>query len=485
MDWLKWVTNGWHYAVAALSVIISVFASGHAILYKRDPRAATLWTGVIWFLPLIGSVLYFSFGVNRIRRKAILLRAGKDSFHLSRPEAECSLGVLYQALPPESSHLVSLAGVTNSLTTRSLLSGNKIEMLQNGDEAYPAMLAAIEQAKVSISLSTYIFDRDDVGQLFTRALGNAVARGVEVRVLIDATGTRYSFPPVIDLLRKEKIPYARFLPTFPVWQIVSINLRNHRKILVVDGNLAFTGGMNIRAGHWLSKHPKCPVRDLHFRVEGPVVGHAQEIFAEDWFFTTREVLKGDKWFPALEPQGPVIARGIADGPDEDFEKLRWIILGALTSARKSVRIATPYFLPDPTIITALNLAARRGVQVDILLPAKNNLPFVHWASVAHWWQVLEHGCRIWLTPPPFDHSKLMIVDESWSLVGSANWDPRSLRLNFEFNLECYDELFAVCLTNWFDRQLLNSKRITLQDVDSRTLPIRFRDGLARLLTPFL
>lgn len=485
MEWLKWIASGWHYAVAALTIFISIVASAHAVLYKRDPRAATLWASFIWFVPLIGAVLYFSLGVNRIRRRAVILRAGKDSFHLPRTEYECSTGSLRDALAVPCSYLSSLADINNSIVHRKLLVGNKIEMLQDGDEAYPAMLKAIDEAKTSISLSTYIFDRDEAGIEFTRALGRAVRRGVEVRVLIDATGTRYSFPTVLDLLRREKVAFARFLPTFPLWQIVSVNLRNHRKVLVVDGKTAFTGGLNIRIGHWLNKSPKHPVRDLHFRIQGPVVGHAQEIFAEDWFFTTREVLKGDKWFQPLKPEGEVIARGIADGPDEDFEKVRWIILGALTTARKSVRIATPYFLPDPSIITALNLAARRGVQVDILLPQKNNLPFVHWASVAHWWQVLEHGCRIWLSPPPFDHSKVFVVDECWTLIGSANWDPRSLRLNFEFNLECYDAPFAACLTHWFDRHLLNSKRITLQEVDSRRLPIRLRDGLARLLTPFL
>jgi cardiolipin synthase len=264
-----------------------------------------------------------------------------------------------------------------------------------------------------------------------------------------------------------------------------MNLRNHRKILVVDGRLGFTGGINLRLGHWLEKRPPHPVRDLHFRVEGPVVAHLQEVFADDWLFTTREALRGERWFQPLEACGPVLARGIADGPDEDFEKLRWTILPALAAAKRSVRIATPYFLPDATIIAALNLAVMRGVQVDILLPAKSNLPFVQWASTAHWWQMLERGCRIWLSPPPFDHSKLLLVDDAWALVGSANWDPRSLRLNFEFNLECYDPAFARTLAEWFDGVLRQSHQTTLAEVDARSLPVRVRDGVARLFTPFL
>ena len=138
-----------------------------------------------------------------------------------------------------------------------------------------------------------------------------------MRVLIDATGMRYSWPPILATLRREQVPVARFLPTFPLWQLLSLNLRNHRKILVADGRIGFAGGMNIRTGHWLGKQPSHPVRDLHFRLEGPVVAHLQEVFADDWFFTTREALRGENWFPPLESRGLVIARGIADGPDEE------------------------------------------------------------------------------------------------------------------------------------------------------------------------
>ncbi|MGH7971958.1 MAG: phospholipase D-like domain-containing protein, partial [Limisphaerales bacterium] len=245
------------------------------------------------------------------------------------------------------------------------------------------------------------------------------------------------------------------------------------------------GGINIRAGHCLERHPPRPVQDIHFRIRGPVVAQLQEAFADDWLFTTGEALRGDIWFPKLVPSGPVLARGVTDGPDEDFEKLRWTLLGALSIARESVQIITPYFLPDPAVVSALNLAAMRGVRVDIVLPAKSNLPFVLWASQAMWWQVLEHGCRIWLTPPPFDHSKLMLVDGCWSLVGSANWDARSLRLNFEFNVECYDVGLATCLGKLFETKLRAARAVTMADADIRSLPIRLRDGVAHLLTPYL
>jgi cardiolipin synthase len=263
------------------------------------------------------------------------------------------------------------------------------------------------------------------------------------------------------------------------------NLRNHRKILVVDSGIAFTGGMNIRGGHDLTLLSKRPVQDLHFRLEGPAVAQVQDVFAKDWEFCTSESLQGDQWFPLLASQGSMQVRGITSGPDDDTENLRLIFLGALACARTTVSIVTPYFLPDPALISALNIAALRGVQVNIFVPTRSNLRLVQWASTAQLWQVLEHGCKVWLTPPPFDHAKLIVVDGIWTLFGSANWDPRSLRLNFEFNLESYDRDLAAQLEEFVGQKLRQSRCISLADVDSRTLLIKLRDGVARLFTPYL
>jgi cardiolipin synthase len=464
--------------VAGFHFLAALLASTHAVLHKRDSRAAVLWLGFIWFVPVLGPVLYISLGVNRVRRHALSLRIGRVPQKPVPPD----LGEPHRL---EAEHLRLLARVVDRVTTRPLVAGNRVQALVNGDEAFPAMLAAIESAAMSISLASYIFDNDRAGNRFVEALGRAVARGVQVRVLIDDAGARYSLPSIVGKLKRARVPMARFLPTLAPWRFTTMNLHNHRKLMVVDGRIGFTGGMNIRQGNVLADKPGQPVRDLHFKVEGPVVAQLQEAFANDWAFCKKKILTGNAWFPDLKESGSVIARAITDGPDEDFEKVRWTLLGALSCAQSSVQILTPYFLPDLTLVGALNLAALRGVQVDIVLPGRSNLRVVRWASRAMWWQVLERGCRIWLTPPPFDHSKLMVVDNHWVFLGSANWDPRSLRLNFELNVECYGRDFADAMEAVVQSKLRGARQVTLEEVDQRPLLVRLRDNVARLFTPYL
>jgi cardiolipin synthase A/B len=475
----------WQLGLAALVLLLALLASGHVVLHNRDSRAAIAWVGFIWLVPVLGAVLYCIFGVNRLRHRAALLRSNLERYRAQAAEAACPPEELPLHVPGQAAHLGRLARLVGGVVDRPLLPGNRIEPLLNGDEAYPAMLEAIGQARQTVSFMTYIFDQDEVGLAFAQVLGAAARRGVEVRVLVDAMGIRYSWPTIHRTLRREGVKYALFLPSLALWHLMSLNMRTHRKILVTDGRLGFTGGMNIRAAHCLQRHSRRPVQDIHFRIKGPAVTQLQEAFTDDWLFTTGEALRGDSWFPKLEKAGQVLARGVTDGPDENFEKLRWTLLGALSIAQHSVRIVTPYFVPDPAVVSALNVASMRGVKVDIILPSRSNLPFVLWASRAMWRDVLEQGCRIWLTPPPFDHSKLMLVDGAWVLLGSANWDARSLRLNFEYNMECYDVELARQLEELVQSKLKAAHLVSLQEVNDRPMAVRLRDGLAGLLTPYL
>jgi len=490
--WRLWLEI-WPHIVATTLLALNSIASLHALLTKRDTRSTMAWVGLIWLSPGFGAAAYALFGVNRIRRKATRLRAGlREVIHrveAAMPSAER----LEDAIGPTNAPLRSLATLVGEVTKRPLLDGNTIQPLYGGDEAYPKMLEAIDSANRSVGLASYIFDNDPTGKLFIDALCRAVDRGVAVRVLIDGIGSRYSFPTSVGLLRQRGVPVSRFMPTTVPLYLPYANLRNHRKILVVDGERGFTGGLNIRNGCWLSKHPEHAVQDMHFSLRGPVVTQLLEVFIEDWAFASGELLGSLRdsvpdpaWKPRLDFSGTSLARGVRYGPDDkEIGRIKLILIAALSSARRSVKIMTPYFLPDDAICQALGVAALRGVTVDIVLPQQNNLAMVGWASDALLWQVLSRGCTIWMSPPPFDHTKLMVVDSSWCLFGSGNWDERSMRLNFEFNVESYDESLCQHMDKHVAQIISKSTKRTLADVDGRSLPIRVRDGIARLFAPYL
>jgi cardiolipin synthase A/B len=306
---------------------------------------------------------------------------------------------------------------------------------------------------------------------------------VAVRVLIDGIGGGWLSSPAYHRLRGEGVPAARFMHSLLPWRMPFLNLRNHTKVLVLDGVAAFTGGMNIADENVMATSPKMPVQDLHFRIEGPVVSQLAEVFADDWAFVTGEDLRGDAWSPQIAPGIGALARVIDSGPDEDLEKVEFAVLQAVSCARNSIRVMTPYFLPDERLITALSLAAMRGVTVNLLVPQKSNHTLVDWGARANIGPLLIDGVRIWRGPPPFNHAKIMVVDQEWCLIGSCNWDIRSFRLNFELCMEVYDRDLAATLTSLMERA--SGSELTQADLDARSLPVRIRDAGARLMLPYL
>ena len=467
-----------------MNLVAAMATAAHAVMYKRDLRAAWGWVLASFTMPLLGPILYWLMGVNRIRRRRIgeLPGPGPPPGPARREAAEVEAR-LWDIGTPQFTGLVHLA---RRITGQPLLAGNLVEPLRNGEEAYPAMLAAIEGARSSVTLATYIFDGDATGREFARALSAAAERGVEVRVLVDGFGERRSKVRARSLFRETKVRSAKFAPPVPLWRGAFINLHNHRKILVVDGKVGFTGGMNLSDRHMASRTENPHrVEDLHFQIRGPIVAELQRVLFDDWWFVTGEKLEGDRFYPLLEHAGTALCRGVSDGPNQDQEKLQYILLGAIASARQRVQIQTPYFIPDRVTLAGLVTAALRGVEVDIILPAKSNMPFFQWAMTAYLWELLRFGVRVFLVPAPFVHTKALVVDGIWVLIGSANLDPRSLRLNFEFNVEVYDPALGSRLGAELEAVAARSRAVTLEEVDSRSLPIRLRDGVAKLFSPFL
>ncbi len=481
---LAWAREIWPVLVSIAYVAGATWVTADAVLRKRHVPAIVGWVGLAWLAPVVGAVAYYLLGINRIRRSASALerKAAAGGPVAPASAAGPARGEALEAMHPG---FEGLARLGESATGRPLLDGNRIEPLVDGDEAFPAMLAAIESAERSVTIVSYIFDNDFAGQAFRDALVRARDRGVAVRVLIDDVGSRYTKPTMVSELDAAGVPVAAFLPTRIPRLFKYANLRNHRKIMVVDGRTGFTGGMNIRAGHWRGRLPETQVRCVHFRVDGPVVADLQEIFVADWAFTTGERLAGELWFAPAGESGPVSARGVPDGPDGDLDNIPHLILGALSVATRRIRVVTPYFLPDDGLLRALQVAAMRGVEVDIVVPERSNVPLMDWATVPQLPWLLEAGCRVHRSAAPFDHSKLFVVDGAWSLIGSTNWDARSLRLNFEYNLECYDRALAARLDAIIDGKIATSRPENRERIEGRPLPARLRDGLTRLLSPYL
>ncbi|MFZ4856918.1 MAG: cardiolipin synthase [Desulfuromonadaceae bacterium] len=469
--------------VVTFSLLLSLAASGHALLYKRDSRSALVWVSLAMTLPLIGPFCYWCLGINRISRRA---RSWQESGRwLSRTEIFPleDQRRFEPHLPGYAAHLSGLLRIEERMATTRQLEGNRIVALVGGEEAYPAMLAAIRRARETINLSSYIFDADGIGAEFVQLLIDAADRGVEVRVIIDSLGEKYSRTSPRPAFRNTSVQLVRYLP---LRHGAYINLRNHRKLLIVDGQEAFTGGMNIRSRHFHGSHSVADaIHDVHFFVTGPVVADLQGTFLGDWYFVTGEKLHSHSFFPVITPSGNALACCIADGPDREFRKIEQIIIGALSCAQKSVNIMTPYFVPDREMMSALVTAALRGVEICIVLPGCNNLPFVDWASRALQRELQISGVRIFYQPPPFVHTKLLLVDDMWSLIGSANFDARSLRLNFELNLSVFDDELSATILRHFELALADSHEITLQELERRPLLLKLRDNLARLFSPYL
>jgi len=472
-----WVILGAHVTVAALSVT-------HAMLYKRDSRAALGWVSVCLFFPLAGPLLYYMFGINRVRTQAQKL-VGRRSFRL---KVGYERGDVREQITAAVANVVGpqlklFARVSERVTSRPLTVGNHVDAFKNGEQAYPAMLEAINGAKKRILLATYLFESDSVGNEFVAALIAAHQRGVEVRVIIDGVGELYSWPRLSKKLKKAGVQVAHFLPPKLLPPTFAVNLRNHRKILIVDSVIGFTGGMNIGERHLVESTVRGPTVDLHFRFYGSVVSQLEAIFIEDWRFITDENIQPVS--VQHTQSGQVFCRCISDGPNEDLDKISLTMMGAISVAQREVLIITPYFLPSREMIASLQSAALRGVDVSIILPVKSNLRFVDWATRNLLWELLQHDVKIYYQPLPFAHTKLFVVDGVYAQIGSANLDPRSLRLNFELNLEIYSAKFVEQLADYTRVIRQASREITLREVDERRLVVRLRDAACWLFMPYL
>jgi cardiolipin synthase A/B len=456
-------------------VLPSFALAGHALINHRSLPTAFSWALFCMAVPVAGPFLYLIFGTRVIARAGLISEdIAKSRLNAGR-EALASL-----ARPVVSDQIVRLG---ERISPFPLCAGNQILPLSNGAEAYPAMLAAIDSATRTIAFSTYHFDNDDIGRRFESALHSAVLRGVSVRVLVDFCGAWFHWSPIVARLRRLGVIAQHFNPPVGLGAICRLNFRYHRKLLTVDGLVGFTGGMNIRDSHLIDKKLYRLNQDVHFRIEGPVVNHMQRTFAADWLFASAEVLVGDEWFPSPRAAGASTSRGVISGPDATLQSNYRMILGALSVARDAVLVITPFFLPDETLLLTLCLTALRGVDVKLILSG-HNFSIVHWAHLGIMQWLLEAGVRVFVASPPFNHAKLMTIDGWWSFIGSTNWDQRSLKLNFEFDLEIHDPEVSSWIRDKATAHVESATEILVADLDSNPA-VTLRNNLARLVCAHL
>jgi cardiolipin synthase len=363
----------------------------------------------------------------------------------------------------------------------AIVEGNRVDVLLNGDEIFPSMLTAIRGAQTSITFESYIYWSGSIGQEFAAALADRARAGVRVHLLLDWLGSNKLDPAQFELMKHAGVVVRRFHE--PVWyNLHRMNNRTHRKVLVVDGKVGYTGGVGI-ADAWMG-NAQGPDhwRDTHFRVEGPVVAQMQAVFMDNWIKVTGEVLHGIEYFPALTRSGEGAAQMFSSSPAGGSESMRLMYLLAITAAAKSIHLSSAYFVPDELTTKALAAAARRGVRISIVVPGEHmDAETVQRASRASWGELLEAGIEIYQYQPTMYHCKVMIVDGLWVSVGSTNFDSRSFALNDEANLNIYDAAFASRQIEIFQQDVARSKAISLSDWQRRPLRDKVLDYLASTL----
>lgn len=458
-------------SLISLYLVIAWAAGIHALLNVRDSRAAFGWLGLIIVFPIAGAILYALFGINRVRRKALRISQELD------PGSE--LSQIAEMLP----HGALLTRPGYAVTGQDPVPNNAVHTFYDGEQAFPAMLAAIDDAEREVLLSSYIFDNDETGRRFVEKLAAARDRGCTVCVLVDDVGIRYSLPTIIKELKRHKLSFKRFMRLRIIPPSFSINLRTHRKLLIADRKVCFAGGMNIGDRQLASGPSPHRAVDLHFSFRGPLISAFVKLFEDDWKFSKGSAL--DNWSADTNVKATARCRLVSDGPDENLDSLMLVIMGAISCARHRVWIMTPYFLPERQMMGCLQAAALSGVDIQVMIPEKNNWPVVQWALQHNMAELLDAGVRIMQRPAPFAHSKCIVVDDDYAIVGSSNLDPRSLRLNFELGVEVFDPALNQELSEHFAQMAEKCIPFTGQRLDQRGYLARMRDGAAGLFSPYL
>ncbi len=481
------MTWSWLFIYGALEWVIRLGMTPVVLRRRFAPVTALAWLSVIFFLPVLGLVLYLLIGENRLGRiRTRLHKAVTLSVRSHQRLAYLRDNVLQPEMSPA---LMPVILQTQKISGMPILDGNQVELLSETDQTIDRLIADIDAAGHHVHLLYYIFRFDDIGRRVTEALIRAAQRGVRCRLLVDAVGSRQMFGlrhrRVLGEIQGHGVEVQRALPASLLRRgLARLDVRNHRKLAVIDGRVAYTGSQNVvdadyghrRAGQWL---------DLTGRFTGPVVGQLQEVFVEDWAFETDSALEEPEIFPALKPVGHTPAQAVPTGPAQESETLLRVILAAINTARRKIIITSPYLVPDEPTLLALSMAVDRGVEVNLVVPFRSDHPLVCAAGRDYFDPLLDAGVYLYQHQPGLLHAKTITIDDSFALLGSSNLDIRSFYLNFELNVLLYGQ--QVTQEIRFAQMRYLDEAIPVDRVlwGRRSQAQRYFDRAAALLSPLL
>jgi cardiolipin synthase len=474
-----------HFGLFALAeFIIIILVIPWVLLTKKDATAALAWCLIVVFVPVLGALLFWVFGYNyvrRLRRK----RQHRAAFRREHPPRTQWAGRASGENDDDEPAEPDLARLARKVRAFPMSHGNHVALYHETQQAYAVLLDTIAQARHHVHLEFYIFRSDATGQRLTDLLTQKAKEGVEVRLLYDAMGCVRTRQAMFRPLRQAGGKVSAFLPLNPLRSHIQVNLRNHRKIVVVDGQVAFTGGMNI-GDEYLGKDPYFGYwRDQFLRLEGPAVGGLQRVFVEDWDFAVGEALDGPAYFPELPPAGTALVQVVESGPDQEINSIRELFFAAILNANHRLWIASPYFVPDGSLLDALRLARYRGVDVRLLSLLKPDHFLSFYAGRYYWSEMLAQGARVYQYARGMMHAKILMVDGRWAMVGSPNLDNRSLRLNFEAACVFYSPELVIALEQQYLRDLEDAVLLDPKTYAERPLPDRLIENACRLFSPLL
>lgn len=472
-----------------LIILNFIFAGILIFLERRDATAAWAWMLVLFFIPLLGFILYLFLGQNLSRQKMFdwsdRKKVGIANLISDQiDQLKTNTFPFGDVITEKNRDLIYMHLVNNDA---ALTQDNSIDIFVDGKEKFDALLEDMEGATDHIHLQYYIFRNDDLGNRVIDKLTEKAKQGVKVRVLYDDLGSRGVTKRVFRRLIEAGGEVEAFFPSNLPYINLRMNFRNHRKLSIIDGKIGYTGGFNVgdeylglnsRFGYW---------RDTHLRIQGKAVHTLQTRFILDWNQASRrnDIEYADRYFPEETNDGQIAMQIVTSGPDSEWEQIKNGYIKMISSAKQSIYIQTPYFIPDISLLDALRIAVLSGVDVRVMIPNKPDHMFVYWATYSYIGELLKAGAKVYIYENGFIHSKMIVVDGEICSVGTANIDMRSFRLNFEVNAFLYNEPIAKEMTAIFKKDMRQSVELSYHQYQNRSLGIRLKESISRLLSPIL